>query len=51
MKLSQIIAIAALLEGSEAVRRHHRHHHVHRPEFMQVAKTDILQADPKFAAL
>ena|ERR1719223_241008 len=56
MKLTQILAIAALMNTDmqevAAVRRHHHHHHHSRPRFVQLAKgDDLLQKDPKFAAM
>lgn len=57
MKLSQVLVIAAFLstdlQGVAAIRRHHHHHHRHvRPHLVQVDKgDDLLQKDPKFAAL
>lgn len=56
MKLTQILAIAALMNTDmqevAAVRRHHHHHHHSRPRFVQLGKgDDLLQKDPKFAAM
>jgi hypothetical protein len=56
MKLTQILAIAALMNVDSqqvaAVRRHHHHHHHSRPRFVQLAKgDDLLQKDPKFAEM
>ena len=58
MKLTNLIAIAALLgtsvEEVYAIRRHHHHSHIYRPHFVQTEadKVDDIQTkDPKFAEL
>jgi len=53
MKLTQILAIAALLNTSiEEVNAIRRHHHHHRGHLVQLDKgDDLLQKDPKFAEL
>jgi len=53
MKLSSVIAIAALLGASvDEVAAIRRHHHHHRPHLVQIGKVDDIHTnDPKFAEL
>lgn len=53
MKLTQLIAIAALLNASiEEVAAVRRHHHHHRPHLVQMGKIDDIHTkDPAFADL